>query len=128
MVKRTTDGTGTNREDLPEGQDSKAIARPRPNERASSPDDEESTPSKPKFKPKFELEKLETATSSIGEVFSSGDLIQVKDLKGNPTTAKIEYFYAEPRGMMAVYVPAEEQEAGWVWEQGCCLVDTLIGV
>ncbi len=29
---------------------------------------------------------------------------------------------------MAVYVPAVEQEAGWLWEQGCCLVDTLISI
>ncbi len=109
-----------------ERQESKVIARPRPNYQASSPDNGESTPPKPKSKqPKYELEKLETATSSRGEVFSSGDLIQVKDLKDNPTTAKIKYFYAEPRGTMAVYVPAEEQEAGWVWTQGCCLVDTL---
>ena len=109
-----------------ERQDSKAIARPRPNERASSPDNGESTQPKPKSKPKYEVEKLETATSSLGEVFSSGDLIQVKDLRNLPTTAKIKYFYAEPRGMMAVYVPAEEQESGWGWEQGCCLVATLV--
>ena len=111
-----------------ERQDSKAIARPQGNYTNSSPAHGESTQPKPKSKPKFELEKLETATSSLGEVFSSGDLIQVKDLKGNPTTAKIKYFYAEPRGMMAVYVPAEEQEAGWEWTQGCCLVDTLISI
>ncbi len=111
-----------------EGQDTKAIARPRPNYEDSTTDNETSTPSKPKSKPKYEVEKLETATNSQGEVFSSGDLIVVKDLRNLPTTAKIKYFYAEPRGMMAVYVPAVEQEAGWLWEQGCCLVDTLVRV
>ena len=107
---------------------SKAIARPRPNSQASSPDNGESTPPKTKSQPQYAVEKLETATNSQGEVFQAGDLIQVKDIKRNPTTAKIEYFYAEPRGMMAVYSPAEDQESGWEWAQGCCLVDTLIGV
>ena len=79
-----------------ERQDSKAIARPQRNYQNSAPENGESTQPKPKSKPKSQLEKLETATSSLGEVFSSGDLIQVKDLKGNTTTAKIEYFYAEP--------------------------------
>ena len=84
---------------------------------------------KPKSKqPKYQVEKLETATNSQGEVFKTGDLIQVKDLKGNPTTAKIEYFYAEARGMMAVYSPAEDQESGWEWSQGCCWLDTLVRV
>ena len=110
-----------------ETKDIKAIARPQTNYKNSAPDNGESTPSKPKSKPKYEVEKLETATSSQGEVFSAGDLIVVKDLRNLPTTAKIKYFYAEPRGMMAVYVPAVEQEAGWLWEQGCCLVDTLVG-
>ena len=82
---------------------------------------------KPKSKqPKYQVEKLETATNSQGEVFNAGDLIQVKDLKSRPTTAKIEYFYVEPRGMMAVYAPAVDQESGWEWSQGCCLVDTLM--
>ena len=113
-----------------ETKDTKAIARPQIEQNESSTDDGTSTPSKPKpkSKPKFEVEKLETATSSQGEVFSSGDLIVVKDLRNLPTTAKIKYFYAEPRGMMAVYVPAEEQEAGWEWTQGCRLVDTLISI
>ena len=111
-----------------ETKDTKAIARPQTEQNESSTDDGTSTPSKPKpkSKPKYEVEKLETATSSLGEVFSSGDLIVVKDLRNLPTTAKIKYFYAEPRGMMAVYVPAEEQESGWGWEQGCCLVATLV--
>ncbi len=66
-----------------ERQDSKAIARPQGNYQNSAPDNEESTQPKPKSKPKFELEKLETATSSLGEVFNAGDLIVVKDLKFN---------------------------------------------
>ena len=103
-------------------EDTKALVRPRTNHKDFATDRRESNQPKPKFK----LKKLETATNSHGEVFNAGDLIQVKDLKARPTTAKIEYFYAEPRGTMAVYVPAEEQEAGWSWEQGCCLVDTLI--
>ena len=84
---------------------------------------------KPKSKPpKYQVEKLETATNSQGEVFNAGDLIQVQDLKARPTTAKIEYFYAEPRGVMAVYSPAEDQEQGWEWAQGYCLVNTLVRV
>ena len=111
-----------------ETKDTKAIARPQTEQTESSTDNGTSTQSKPKSKPKYEVEKLETATSSLGEVFSSGDLIQVKDLRNLPTTAKIKYFYAEPRGMMAVYVPAEEQESGWEWTQGCRLVDTLMSI
>ncbi len=109
-----------------ERQDTKAIARPRMNHKESATDNGKSTQPKPKSKPKFELEKLETATNSLGEVFNAGDLIVVRDLKGNFTIAKIEYFYAEPRGTMTVYVPAEEQETGWSWVQGYCLVDTLL--
>ncbi len=33
--------------------------------------------------------------------------MKVKDLRNLPITAKIEYFYAEPRGIMAVYVVAQ---------------------
>ncbi len=119
----------SNFEKKAEGQDSKAIAPTRTNDSESSTDNGARTQLKPKPKskqPKYEVEKLEIASSSLGEVFSSGDLIVVKDLRNLPTTAKIKYFYAEPRGTMAVYVPAEEQEAGWVWSQGCCLVDTLV--
>ncbi len=114
-----------------EGQDTKATAPTRTNERKSSTDNGTRTQLKPKPKskqPKYEVEKLETATSYLGEVFNAGDLIWVKDLKARLTTAKIEYFYAEPRGIMAVYVPAEEQETGWEWTQGCRLVDTLMRV
>ncbi len=47
----------------------------------SAPENGQSTPPKPK--PKFELEKLETANNSQGEVLKIGDLIQVKDLKSH---------------------------------------------
>ncbi len=73
-----------------------------------------------------QLEKLETVTNSRGEVFKVGDLIQIKDLRDLPTRAKIKYFYSEPRGMMAVYVPTEKAEAGWEWFKGCSLLDALV--
>ena len=114
-----------------EVQDSKVTAPTRTNDRESSTDNGAKTQLKPRAKskqPKYEVEKLETATSSLGEVFNAADLIWVKDLKARLTTAKIEYFYVEPRGTMAVYAPAEEQETGWSWVQGCCLVDTLMRV
>ena len=119
----------SNFEQKAEGQDTKPTAPTRTDYSESSTDNGARTQLKPRPKskqPKFEVEKLETATNSLGEVFQAGDLIWVKDLKARLTTAKIEYFYAEPRGTMAVYVPAEEQEAGWSWFRGCCLVDTLV--
>ncbi len=61
--------------------DNKAIARPQRTHKNSAPENGKSTPPKPK--PKFELEKLETANNSQGEVFKVGDLIQVKDLKSH---------------------------------------------
>ena len=64
-------------------QDNQATARPRTNYKNSAPDNGESTPPKPKSKPKFELKKLETATTTLDEVFQVGDLIQVKDLKSH---------------------------------------------
>ena len=64
-------------------QDNKATARPRTNSKNSAPDNGESTPPKPKSKPKFELKKLKTATTTLDEVFKVGDLIQVKDLKSH---------------------------------------------
>lgn len=65
-------------------QDNKAIARPRRNHQNSVPNNGESTQIKHKSKqPKFELEELETANNSQGEVFKVGDLIRVKDLKSD---------------------------------------------
>ena len=63
--------------------DNKAIARPRRNHNNSAPDNGQSTQAQHKSKPKFELEKLETANTSQGEVLKVGDLIQVKDLKSH---------------------------------------------
>ena len=72
-----------------ETKDTKAIARPQTEQTESSTDNGTSTPSQPKSKPKYEVEKLETATNSLGEVFQTGDLIWVKDLKARLTTAKM---------------------------------------
>lgn len=53
-----------------ETRDTKAIVRPPRNYHNSAPDNGESsqTQSKSESKPKYEVEKLETATSSPGEV------------------------------------------------------------
>ncbi len=116
----------SNWEQQTETKDIKAIARPQAAYSESSTENGPSTPAKPSAKkaPSFP-EKLDRATNSLGEVLKADDLIVVKDLKGRPTTAKIKYFYPEPRGTMAVYAPAEDQEAGWSWFRGCCLIDTL---
>ena len=95
--------------------------------RKSSDDNEASTQAEPSSKPpKSFLEKLDRATNSQGEIFEAGDLIRVKDLRNSSTTAYIKYFYAEPRGTIAVYAPAEELDKSWLWEKGFCLVDTLV--
>ena len=108
-------------------EDIKALTRPRRNRSEPSSENGERSQAKPPSKSsKPFIEKLDRATNSQGEVFKADDLIRVQDLKASPTTAKIKYFYAEQRGAMAVYEPAEEQETGWLWERGCCLVDTLI--
>ena len=64
-----------------ETKETKVTAPTRRNHKNSAPENGKSTP--PKSKPKFELEKLETANNSQGEVFKVGDLIQVKDLKSH---------------------------------------------
>ena len=73
----------SNFEKKTEWEDTKATARTRTNYSESSTENGESTPPKLKPKPKFELEQLETATNSQGEVFKVGDLIQVKELKSH---------------------------------------------
>ncbi len=105
----------------------KATSRSQRDYSESSLDEEARTQAESSSKPpKSFLEKLDRATNSQGELFCAGDLIQIKDLRNLTTTAKIKYFYAEPRGTMAVYSPAEELEKGWLWEKGFCLVDSLI--
>ena len=114
-----------------ETKDKKATARPQASSAHSSTKKSATTSFSPKSKshsepPKSSLEKLDRATNSEGEVFQASDLIQVKDLKGRPTTAKLQYFFSVSHDTMAVYTPAEDLETGWEWERGCCLVDALV--
>ena len=121
----------TNFQKKTETQDKKATARPQTSSAYSSTKKTTTTSFSPKPKshsepPKSSLEKLDRATNSEGEVFQANDLIQVKDLKGRPTTAKLQYFFSVSHSTMAVYTPAEDLETGWEWERGCCLVDALV--
>jgi hypothetical protein len=73
------------------------------------------------------IPQLESATNAAGELFKSGDKIEILAPWGGTTTAEIELIYQSAAGdVWAKYKPSEAVPDAWEeWESGVCLARLL---
>lgn len=73
------------------------------------------------------IPQLESATNAAGELFKSGDKIEIIAPWGGKTVAEIELIYQSAAGdVWAKYKPSEAVPDAWEeWESGVCLARLL---
>lgn len=73
------------------------------------------------------IPQLESATNAAGELFKSGDKIEILAPWGGTTVAEIEMIYQSAAGdVWAKYKPSEAVPDAWQeWESGVCLARLL---